>query len=242
MSILSSIGGFLGDFGGSIIGGLGNIFGGNQANKTNREIADAANISSAKQAAAQMAFQEKMSNTSYQRSMADMEKAGLNPMLAFSQGGASTPGGAMGSVQAAKVENTLGQGISTALEARRLKKEIGAADSQVDLNKALAATQQAQTKLNETNAKIAQKNANILDLQMPAIAKNAMVDAKQADWNNRTLDYDNIAKRVAQGTGIVSNAKDIINPFKWGGGSKNNTEYHIDSKSGEILREFRYRK
>jgi uncharacterized protein (DUF2147 family) len=43
--------------------------------------------------ARQMVFQEDMSNTSYQRGMADMKKAGLNPILAGKVGGASTPTG-----------------------------------------------------------------------------------------------------------------------------------------------------
>jgi hypothetical protein len=97
---------------GGLIGGALGFIGQQQTNQKNWDIANAANAASAQQAAAQMAFQERMRETQYQTAVKDMKEAGLNPMLAYSQGGAGTPTGAMGSVSTATMKNALGAGVT----------------------------------------------------------------------------------------------------------------------------------
>ena len=64
---------------------IGGLFGYKGAKKQN--------IASAQQAQQQMDFQREMSNTAVQRRMADLKKAGINPILAGTKE-ASTPAGA----------------------------------------------------------------------------------------------------------------------------------------------------
>lgn len=124
---------------------------------------NAANLSSALQAQQFNAheaelnrnWQMYMSNTQYQRAMADMKAAGLNPILAYQQGGAGVPGGAQASGVSTRFENEmegLGQGVTSAAkgaahayELAKISADTATSNSQAQLNVANADLAKAST-------------------------------------------------------------------------------------------------
>ena len=96
--------------GSALIGGIGSAYGAKKQQQA-----------SVQMAREQMAFQERMSNTAYQRAAKDLEAAGLNRILALGSP-ASSPGGAMGTAQ-----NILGAGTASAISAAQASAGIRAA-------------------------------------------------------------------------------------------------------------------
>lgn len=121
---------------GALAGGALSYFGARQANKMSRKIAHE-----------QMGFQERMSNTAYQRAMADMAAAGINPILAYQQGGASTPSGS-----SYEFRNQMAGAVSTALQAKMLDAQIQQIRAMTALAKAELPEKEAAAELYSTKS------------------------------------------------------------------------------------------
>ena len=188
--------------GASLLGAGVSYMGAQDANDTNQSIANQNTATNIAEAQKTRDFQAEMSNTAYQRAVKDMQAAGLNPMLAYTQGGASTPSGATGyAQQAAPMQNkgaVAAQGIS---DAGSKPFQIQQMMAQTDQLKANSAQQITQAELNK-----AQAIKTLVDADLSVSNKNRADAETQAAQNLSILHAANTA-RAKQETAYSSAAQ-----------------------------------
>lgn len=151
------LGQIIGAIGGSAFGPVGAGIGAGLGGMLDQQ---SANDYNSAQAASANAFSERMSSTSYQRTMADMKAAGLNPMLAYSQGGASVPVGQRASFTPVGDYST----------------SVAPTYSQAESSASQAATA---AKRQEVEARVAEQQVNKIKEEIPLINRQAANTAQQ---------------------------------------------------------------
>lgn len=134
---------------GSALGAVASIGGALIGSRSTRS----SNAKSADMAREQMKFQERMSNTGYQRAVKDMKEAGLNPMLAYSQGPASTPSGAMAEAKpefGGDVGSSAVAAAAQSAQVQQMKAQVNNIKADTENKHAEAENIQADTELKRT--------------------------------------------------------------------------------------------
>ena len=145
----------------------------------------------------QMAFQERMSNTSVQRSASDFAKAGFNPINAVNNA-ASSPGGAM-----ANIGDSIGAGIASARSSRMLQTQLAQSAQSVELLKEQTAEAKARARIANNESVISDVNSKAMSAALlgqnmspsPAFSlASARVASELAQARGQTLNNERLAQ------------------------------------------------
>lgn len=168
--------------------------------------AEKQNKESIKQAEINRQFQERMSSTAYQRAMDDMKKAGLNPALAYQQGGASAPSGAQATIQSESKTALANMGLAAYTGISSARAQNRGLDQQAQMN-------DSAIKLNTTNAAKNLQQAENIRLDNKIKRKyEPLQDRATGIIKEASSTYDNLIKGLsnsAKSFGMFSSPKPV---------------------------------